>query len=534
MKPAHSHLNLLSILGLALFAMIQNSHSALPDAEELAQRFRPYYKFSLESDNSPEPCRPCSWEWFATHSKLVKPKPPTAPSPFGGQNSPLFDLIATTAQLAGNPGLILSAPGGNILQSANHTGLLQLLPNDDAYGGEPWKSVIDTGAGLYAQVEDAGNNYVVITYWTLFAFNRTTAGHYFGYDHLGDITAVVVVYDRATDSLVRASYGMHGSVLESFDLAFPSGAEEILLAGKRVDGQPESVPAKIIYIPGSRRFQDGPAEHSPTFPPDLYLVKDPQTGKFEHLAVFHEWGSHEPWPNSNGSFTGAPRHDGNSISFLPKQVRFLGSFVNPEPTNAPFVLFNGHWGNNDSPRSPIFHKACFYPEGRQHNHFGIPESAFADRDPFANTPMLWPPPRKFDAVDVRLNVSCTGDNDQARVTVRWGHPNHDTYEYIPQDKVFRNQSSSRSFECPDRFSEFEIQTEGGENTAYKISIEFTRNNQVNVTNPTAIHLEHLRGATRDNDFVTGGVGATRSSPLNQTGEQNIKVDLQGNTHGTIH
>jgi hypothetical protein len=444
-------------------------------------------------------------------------------------------MIATTAQLAGNPRLILSIPDGNILHSANHTGPLQLQPNDNAAGGESWDAVVNTGAGLYAQVEDAGNNYVVITYWTLFGFNRTTAARHLGGDHLGDITGVVVVYDRTTDSLVRASFGMHGDVLESFDLAFPANTAETQLVGERMDGHLESVPAKIIRIPDSRKYQDGnPVMYSPAIPADLYFVKDPRTGKFEHLAIFHEWGSHEPWPNSHGSYKLAPKHDGEGISFVPKRVRFLGSIANPESTNAPFVLFNGHWGNQNSPRSPIFHSACFYPEGRPHNHFGIPEGIFADSDPFSKGPVDWPPPRKSSAVHVQLNVSCTGDNGEAQVALRWGHPSHDHYEYFPLCTVHRNQSSSWSFECPDRLSEFEIQTEKDENTGYTISIQFTRNDDTTTTNPPAIHLEHLHGATRDNDFVTGGVGATRSSPLNQTGEQNIKVDLQGNTHGTIH
>ena len=503
--------NLLSlfIITVAVFRGYAVTQTVVSDAEQLAQRFRPYYKFSVENGSTQEPCRPCSWEWFVSHSRL-----------FRGDK-----LIATTDQLLKNPRLILSVPDGNILTSQRPTTPLQIRPNVDGQTGEPWDNVINSGAGLYAQVEDAGNNYVVLTYWTLFAFNRTTVSR----DHEGDITALVLVYDRNQNKLVRASYAIHGKVLESFDLEFPISISDAQLVGRRADGATESVIARVSRISDSRKYQNGPYWHSPAIPADLYFVRDPQSGRFEHLAMFCEWGSHEPWPNPHGSVVAAPKHGGEGISFLPHQVRLLGSISNPVPKESPFVLFNGLWGND--PKGLIFHRSCFYSEGRKSNHFKIAETSFVDRDPFGEGTLPWPPPRGTAQVHIHLQASCSGDQNGAQLAMRWGHPNHDQNEYFPKRTIQRGKSVSLEFVCADRLSELELQTEGGKGTGYTISIRFDKGDAVSPQTMPTILLEHSSG--HDNDVVNGGVGAKRSSPLNEYGEQNIRIDMVGNTHGPI-
>lgn len=365
-----------ALAGLACGALAQ-----VPDAAQLAQRFRPYEKFSVEG-NVQEPCRPCSWQWFAAHSDL-----------FCGQVR-----LATSGQLRNDPSLILSEPEGNILSATNRTGPLKLIPAAGAAAGEPWPAVIQTGAGLYAQVEDAGDNFVVLTYWSLFAFNQTTAlGTWLGANHTGDITAIVLVYDRKRDQLVRACYGMHGRILEAFDLAGADVVGRRELSGCRPDGEPEHVTAKVIRIAPGRTYQTGPYYYRPSAPAELYLVQDPQSKRFEHLAVFCEWGSHEPWPNPNGYVPLAPSHNGEGISFLPATVRFLGAFRQPAKPEAPFVYFNGYWG--EVPKGIIFHRSCFYPEGRRRNHFKIPATGFVDRDPFGKSILPWPPVRAGNTND---------------------------------------------------------------------------------------------------------------------------------------
>ena len=337
---------------------------AVQDGEQLADRFRPYYKFSI--DRGQEPCRPCSWQWFIAHADLYRGK----------------NRLATSAQLSTTN--LLTFPEADIRQAHGHFCALELRVPAGARSGQPWEDVINDGAGLYAQCEDAGDGFVVLTYWTLFAYNKTMV---IG-NHEGDITAVTVVYDRKRDCLVRTSYGMHGRVVASFDLD-PLGPGEVTqLTGRGTDGKQLSVPAKRIRA--VHDYQDGPFWHRSSIP-EIYLVQDPRSGKWEHLAMFCEWGSHEPWPNPSGSFTVAPKHRGDDISFLPGRVTYLGSFDNPTGKEAPFVFFNGRWGT--VPKCIIFHRSCFYPEGRANNHFKIPENQFVDRDFFDGRKLHWPPVR---------------------------------------------------------------------------------------------------------------------------------------------
>jgi len=162
----------------------------------------------------------------------------------------------------------------------------------------------------------------------------------------------------------------------------------IQLRGRDADNNPVSILARQVRTP--RDYQDGPWWHSPSVA-EVYFAQDPQSQRFEHLAMFCEWGSHEPWPNPTGSVTAAPKHTGDDVSFLPRRVRYLGSFANPTANEAPFVFFNGIWGND--PKGIIFHRSCFYPEGRARNHFKIPEDKFVDRDPFDGRGLGWPPKR---------------------------------------------------------------------------------------------------------------------------------------------
>jgi hypothetical protein len=350
------------------------AHAGVKDAAVLAQRFRPYYKFSVGHWWAEEPCRPCSWQWFAAHGDLWR-----------GQTR-----LATADQLRTDPGRIVTVPEGNLLTTRHPTGLLKLIPLKSAWAGESWEQVIDTGAGLYAQVEDAGNGRVAIIYWSLFAFNRAPLlGALAGGNHTGDITAVALVYDRTHDRLIRAAFGMHGRLMEVFDLTAPATTTEVELSGHRAEGGTGRMRAQVLHLGRDQTYASGPAYFHPGKPAEVYLVQDPQSARFEHLAVFCEWGSHEPWPSARGYVPLAGAHNGDGISFLPKCVRLIGSFGDPVKAESPLVYFNGYWGR--VPKGIAFHRAAFYPEGRRHNHFKIPESAFVDRDLFDGGPLPWPP-----------------------------------------------------------------------------------------------------------------------------------------------
>src|SRR5262249_41368399 len=123
-------------LALALAAPTIRGTAAETHAE-LVQRFRPYYKFSI--DQGDEPCHPCSWQWFVDHSELwrgsVKLQTPTN----------LLELADADIRRTGSP-----------------TAVLQLRPRAGFRTGEPWSAVIDEGAGLYAQAEDVDSRHVVL------------------------------------------------------------------------------------------------------------------------------------------------------------------------------------------------------------------------------------------------------------------------------------------------------------------------------------------------------------------------------------
>ena len=47
------------VITVAVAEIVGGAQAEVPDAEQLAQRFRPYYKFSVDNGNSQEPRRPC-------------------------------------------------------------------------------------------------------------------------------------------------------------------------------------------------------------------------------------------------------------------------------------------------------------------------------------------------------------------------------------------------------------------------------------------------------------------------------------------
>src|SRR5579884_3769139 len=81
---------------LSLLIISQSAVGVVNDDEQLVQRFRPYYKFSI--DDGREPCRPCSWQWFAAHSELYR-----------GTNR-----LASAAELATNYNNLLKFPDADV------------------------------------------------------------------------------------------------------------------------------------------------------------------------------------------------------------------------------------------------------------------------------------------------------------------------------------------------------------------------------------------------------------------------------------
>ncbi len=491
------------------------------DHEALAQRFRPYYKFSSDPGHGGEKVRPVAWEWFASRSELSQ----------DGQK------IWGAADLAKDPTEILRVIGpkgvSDLRNAPSKDHSFVLTPDKSQYGGQTWADIAGTGAGLYAQVEDAGDNLLVLIYWNLYMYNSGTAGPLA--DHAGDIAAVSLVYDSTRDMLIRVNFVMHGAVLEQFNLQAPQYTGPATLTGVAVNGGKESVETNVLHIAPDHQYQNGPAWHSPTDPAVVSFAKDPVSGKYEHLVAYIEWGTHEPWPSTTGKVMVAPQHNGDDVSFLPAKVRFLGSITNPTASEAPVMFFNGKWGD---PPGFLFHRISFHAAIQKDKTIGprslpqdpsvlMTEDAMTDRNPYCvNAPncggLPWPPPRETQAVQARVSVACTGDKSGAQVALRWGHPDHDKNEYFPLWTVKPGPVQEKLFPLPEAKSELEIQTEGGEGTTYAISIWVNVGNGMPVQ-PSMV-LNHKMNGVVDQDVVQNNVTVKRSSGLNRYGEQNVRID----------
>lgn len=156
--------------------------------------------------------------------------------------------------------------------------------------------------------------------------------------------------------------------------------------------------------------------------------------------------------------------------------------------------------------------------------------------------------------NVHVKLDCTG-NDGGFVTLKWGHPDKDDDGYFkPFLRAFRGQAEAAfNFVIADKNSEFEVQTEGGRATGYRLRIWFGAPEpdgpSVVPSGPpplpadlTAVvpnlelvfNYSNVAGQPAKTDFRNnGGVFVRRSAGPNGTGEQNVRVDLDGSNAGPI-
>ena len=353
------------ILSLALGWILIAAASAAktpPDADALAQRFRPYMKFSFDK-NSQEPIPPAPWPWYFAASELIR------------DNQVLLD----SRQLLEHPERVLEFADVRALGSNPRIADAKLVKRVGLPNGEPWDRVIAGGLGIYAHVTEIDARYVNIEYWTLYASNKGTVFPS-ETDHRGDLTAIHVVFDRFLDSLVRVGFGIHGLAIEIFELRGAAVAPS-QLTGVDPAGNPVAVSAARYQVGQHRQFQQGRLfEFVMPSDPVVFLVHDPVTGRADHPAVFIEWGAHEPWPNPTGSVTAAPKHTGDGISFLPGRVDLLG------PEDDPFRFFGGNFGD---PVGLMRHPFWMPTET------SVPSSFLAEEpNPYQDLgPLMWPPSR---------------------------------------------------------------------------------------------------------------------------------------------
>jgi hypothetical protein len=314
---------------MAGLAQAQSSWNPTPsDLSALAQRFRPYLKVSA---GNRQESRPMTWQNLYQNSRLKKG---------GNVVLPLGSLSGVNAAKVLQFANITTDPAGAQAFS------IEIDQSHDAQYGEDWPSV-EQGDGIYAHAvylrtvtgQSPSQNLVNIEYWVLFGFN---VGYVSAEDHAGDLIGVQMVYDHASDKIVRVAFSEHGETLIMFDLLHSKPGSRATLNGKDDKGaQIKQAACKIeaqdkgYYaggLGGGPGFFQGGDHH-------VFFVQDPRSNRCEHLAVFIEHGSHEPWPNPSGYYVGVANHNGDDLSFLPAGVHVLGR------NDEPFVNFGGSYGD---------------------------------------------------------------------------------------------------------------------------------------------------------------------------------------------
>jgi hypothetical protein len=326
------------------------------DLDNLAQRFRPYIKFST---GVRQESRPVTWQYLYANAKLVKGNAVLVP--LGGLRGAGASQVLTFADIRGNPA-----------EAKEYS--LDVDESHDAEYGEPWQQA-EQGDGLYAHVtyladvtgQSPSANLVNIEYYLLFGLN---VGPSQGVnDHQGDLIGVQVVYDHASDKLVRVTYSQHGKSLIMFDLAHSPAPTVATLKGKNDRGVTIEQPACKVnaqshgFYAGGTYMTEGGEHH-------LFFMRDPVSQQCEHLAMYLEHGSHEPWPNQTGFFLAAASHNGDDVSYLPTTVHVLAPGIDD-----PFVFFGGNLGKHDGPNAVSRHKMWL-----GYNRNADP----ADRDPYVD------------------------------------------------------------------------------------------------------------------------------------------------------
>jgi hypothetical protein len=336
------------------------------DLNALAQRFRPYIKFST---GDRQESRPVTWQYLYENSSLMKGDQVVVP--LGGLKGTGANQVLNYADITKGPQAVQLALNYRLNIDESH----------NAQYGEEWPQA-EQGDGLYARATYLASvtgqvpsvNLVNIEYWLLLGYN---VGPSVGVDdHQGDLIGVQVVYDHVSDKLVRVTFSQHGTSLIMFDLVHSKPPTDQDLDGKNDQGAHIKQAACKVeaqdngFYAGGTGMTKGGDHH-------LFLSRDPVTNKCEHVALYLEHGSHEPWPNQSGWFVFVAAHNGDDISYLPAIVHVLG------PEDDPFVKFGGNLGNSDGPAGLSRHKMWL-----GYNTHASP----ADRDPYVDEGSLkWLP-----------------------------------------------------------------------------------------------------------------------------------------------
>lgn len=363
--------------------------------DDLIQRFRPFIKTSIGRPGTlsgDETFRPASWQFVVGASVLVQE----------GQG-----VVKPGLWTAGFPELTATYANGSgsLLVDPTNKAQNHLQIPSSIYEGENWQQVAD-GDGIYGHVQHIAKTPLVnIEYWIIWARNEDEGRVNL---HEGDITAVIVVYDQASDQIVRVTYPAHGCFVASYQIVLGQTVNSAFLSGKDPNLNAIQTPAAQVNVDDANEGDDEKVPCDGSTAPDhhLFLVQDLTSHLYEHPAVYVERGTHESFPNQTGFISLGGAHNGDSVSYLPLKVENLGSFGSPSSADINFLYFNGLFGSDlgpgglpSSPTPFVEHREWCWPQTCETNTHNIPEGDLDPYEPKLGN-LTWPP---------TLHIAETGD-----------------------------------------------------------------------------------------------------------------------------
>ena len=311
----------------------------------LLEKFRPLYRFSTNNGKE-EKYLPTDYMEYIRRSGMVHR---TAEGDI---------LLANPGDFADDPGKILrmdqAADGKfptqiiDFHQRSDH----RLFVNDSFYQGfddgrslaDHWVDLIaKRNTGLYGHVvKDRFGNYKV-EYWQFYAYNNADQDDN-RYDHECDLEAVHLLVDAVTLDFISVSHFIHGK-----EIFFEKGETEPLFNGNIAEyrGPAYFTGYFDLNVKGAGGFDRSRNNllrmHAETLPDGL-------PGAFTHPVVYIEYGGHASWPSEFWDYFGAPKHDGDSHTYLTALPPNLGEVEHPLSDDAQVILqFNGYWGRYAGP-----------------------------------------------------------------------------------------------------------------------------------------------------------------------------------------
>lgn len=121
----------------------------------------------------------------------------------------------------------------------------------------------------------------------------------------------------------------------------------------------------------------------------------------------------------------------------------------------------------------------------------------------------------------KIVAQSSGDRSDAQMALRWGHPDFNDHAYFPLWTIKAgNPQEKDNVPIKDSKSEFEIQTEGGTGTKYRLSIWLDFGNGIGML--PSIEIDH---DIEPAEFASGSSGGVVFSPTkgNVYGEINVGV-----------